>query len=346
MRASLPINEAERLDALRRYGVVDTPPERVYDDLTSLAADICQTPISLVTLVDETRQWFKSRRGLDLCETHRDFAFCAHALLEPDEVFVVPDTHLDARFADNPLVAGPPHIRSYAGAALVMHDGHPLGTLCVIDTRPRRLRSGQREALQALSRQAVTQIEMRLLSETRAQKAALEEANRQLRDLATTDGLTGLRNHRAFHEALREQFAQARRSGQAFSLMLLDIDHFKEYNDAFGHPAGDEVLMRMAHLLTRSVRAGDVAARHGGEEFAVILPATDAANAHALAERLRRMMEESPWPRRPIRASFGVSTFDTAMPDHNRLMADADAALYRAKAQGRNRVCLSPSVSP
>jgi diguanylate cyclase (GGDEF)-like protein len=341
MRASLPENETARLDALRRYQILDTPPERVYDDLTHLAAYICRTPLSLVTFIDETRQWFKSHHGLDACETHRDFAFCTHAILGPSQVLVVPDTRLDARFADNPLVTGPPYIRFYAGAALVTSDGYPLGTLCVIDTRPRRMKSGMQEALQALARQAATQLEIRVLSEIRAQKAALEKANRRLQNLATTDGLTGLKNHRALQTSLLEQFALARRSGRPFSLMLLDLDHFKEYNDTFGHPAGDEVLALMAHILKRCVRAGDVAARHGGEEFAVILPATDSAHAHVLAERLRRTMEKGPWPLRAVTASFGISTYTPAMPDHNRLLVAADDALYRAKAQGRNQVCLS-----
>lgn len=341
MRASLPGNEAARLNALRRYHVLDTPPEHIYDDLTYLAAYICQTPISLVTFIDESRQWFKSHRGLEICEAHRDFAFCTHAILQPSEVMVVPDTHLDPRFADNSLVTGPPYVRFYAGAALVTPDGHPLGTLCVIDTQARRLQSGQKEALQALSRQAAAHIELRLLTETRAQKAALEEANRRLQDLAMTDGLTGLKNHRALHASLREQFAQAQRSGQSFSLMLLDLDHFKQYNDTFGHPAGDEVLTLMAHILKCCVRAGDIAARHGGEEFAVILPATDGEHAHILAERLRRTMADAPWPLRAVTASVGISTYTPSMNDHKRLMVAADDALYRAKAQGRNQVCLS-----
>lgn len=341
MRASLPENESARLEALQSYQIMDTPPERVYDDLTNLAAYICQTPISLVTFIDETRQWFKSHLGTDLCEVPRDVAFCTHTILETTQILVIPDTLLDARFADNPLVAGPPFIRFYAGATLVTPDSYSLGTLCVIDTRPRRLKPEQREALQALSRQAVAQIEMRLLAETRIQKMALEEANRQLQDLATTDGLTGLKNHRAFHESLIEQFAQAQRSGQPFSLMLLDLDHFKEYNDAFGHPAGDVILSMFADNLKGSVRAGDVAARHGGEEFAAILPATDAAHAQVLAERLRRTIEEAPWPLRPVTASFGVAAFHPGMTDHHRLVVAADDALYRAKAQGRNRVCVS-----
>jgi hypothetical protein len=161
MKAPLPPDEAQRLEALRRYDILDTPPEQAFDDLTLLAAQICQTPIALVSLVDENRQWFKSRVGLDVAETSRDLAFCAHAILHSDEVLEVRDTRADPRFADNALVTSEPHIRFYAGAPLVAPDGHALGTLCVIDHAPRELNESQKQALQALSRHATALLELR-----------------------------------------------------------------------------------------------------------------------------------------------------------------------------------------
>lgn len=159
--AALPENEPERLRALHLYGVLDTLPEQAYEDITFLASHICGTAISLVSLVDRERQWFKSRRGLEAPETHRDLAFCAHAILTPAEVFEVRNAEADARFRNNPLVTGDPDIRFYAGAPLVTAEGHAIGTLCVIDRKPGQLSADQNRALQALARQVVTQLELR-----------------------------------------------------------------------------------------------------------------------------------------------------------------------------------------
>jgi len=158
--APLPPDEIERLEALHRYDILDTDPEQSFDDITLLASHICDTPVALITLLDEKRQWFKSKVGLTGTETSRDIAFCAHGILQPD-VFVVEDARIDDRFCSNPMVTGGPQIRFYAGAPLTTADGHALGMLCVTDQVPRELSGGQKDALQALSRQVVSQLELR-----------------------------------------------------------------------------------------------------------------------------------------------------------------------------------------
>ena len=158
--AALPSNESDRLQALLNCNVLDTPPEPAFDDLTTLAARLCTAPIALVSLVDENRQWFKSRVGLDAVETPRDYAFCAHTILQ-SEPLIICDAQRDPRTRDNPLVTGEPHIRFYAGVPLRMSTGEPLGTLCVIDQVPRDLSKGMLRDLQALARQAETQLELR-----------------------------------------------------------------------------------------------------------------------------------------------------------------------------------------
>jgi GAF domain-containing protein len=160
MSYPVPANEAERLRALRSYKILDTKPEERFDELTRLAALICGVPISLISLIDTDRQWFKSRFGLDVEETPRAQAFCTHAIMQP-EMFVVPDATKDERFAHNPLVTGPLQVRFYAGAPLAARDGHVLGTLCVIDHEPHTLSETQKEALRLVGQLVIANFELR-----------------------------------------------------------------------------------------------------------------------------------------------------------------------------------------
>ena len=163
-----PSQESARLAALHEYRLLDTSPEAAFDDITQLAARLCDVPIALVSLVDIDRQWFKSRVGLDSTQTAREMAFCAHTILE-NKPLVVTDATLDARFADNPLVTGDPGIRFYAGAPLVTPSGFALGALCVIDVQPRELGAAQLSALQGLARAVTAQMELRRVSHDLAQ---------------------------------------------------------------------------------------------------------------------------------------------------------------------------------
>jgi diguanylate cyclase (GGDEF)-like protein/PAS domain S-box-containing protein len=599
-------SQSARLDVLHSFDILDTLPEKDYDDLTQLAAEICHTPIALITLIDENRQWFKSRVGLEANETPLSLSFCRYALATPDEVMVIPDTGANPRFRDHPAVTGEPHVRFYAGAPLVSAEGFALGTLCVADTVPRQFNESQQRMLQVLARQVVAQLELRRalsrasyeaqqqqkvhaemrsmmieihdlydnapvgyhsldadgvirrinqteldwlgytceevvgkmhltdiiapayragfepgyndfkssdrkhvdielellrkdgstifcylrasavrdgdgnlistrssvsdITELRRTTLALRESEarfkafmnhtpavtfiktedghylyanprllqrfektwdeivgrrdeelwprevyravrrndlavlkggkavsseqnvplpdgstsvwlsfkfplhnaegqrllggiaiditelknkeRQLADsqkrlegaiaeleiVAVTDSLTSLKNRGALMERLGEEVQRARRYNLPLSLAMLDVDHFKSYNDSFGHPAGDEVLRCVAQILQTHARPSDFNARYGGEEFVVILSNTALQGALAHAERIRQAIQNEPWPQRGVTASIGVAALSENITDGNALLRAADDALYKAKHAGRNRV--------
>ncbi len=337
--APLAADEPERIEALRELQILDTEAESAYDDITLLASQICGTPISLMSLVDESRQWFKSKVGLDASETPRDLAFCAHAILKPSETLVVPDASTDDRFRHNPLVTGDPSIRFYAGVPLTTQSGHALGTLCVIDRVPRQLGDAEMLALRALGRQVVRQLELRrALAENERYRSELEILNRDLERRSLTDALTGLWNRAAFERRLGEETARVRRSGEFIGLLFLDADHFKSYNDTQGHLAGDDALIRIALLIRGSKRENDFECRYGGEEFAVLLPNTDKDGCILVAERIRKGIESAQWPLRKVTVSIGVASLKGEAADGERLVSVADACLYEAKNRGRNCV--------
>jgi diguanylate cyclase (GGDEF)-like protein len=357
-----PHNEQERLEALRNLDILDTLPEQEYDDLTRLAASLLRVPIAAISLIDEDRQWFKSRIGLEDSETPRSISFCGHAILGT-ETFVVPDASLDERFRDSPLVTGNPHVRFYAGVPLTTEDGCAIGALCVKDNQPRQLSKEEESILRVLARQVVAHFQLRRqlkelqqLNEERLRverrlrvsQNKLRLANQKLKTLASIDSLTGLNNRRSFDMRLRREWKLAIRQSAPLSLLMVDLDHFKQVNDTRGHAEGDDVLKHIAVLLSDSVRETDFVSRFGGEEFAILLPGTSHQSAMKVAEHVRMAISGKPCNDLRMTTSIGVATMVGRRPDPasgrapdldpSPLVAQADAALYAAKRGGRNRV--------
>lgn len=468
---SCPVEKEEaRISALHETELLDTPREVEYDQLVDLAAQICEAPISLITLVDRERQWYKAAHGIEIQETSRAISFCAHAIRQ-STLFEVEDVAQDRRFTHNPLVTGEPGIRFYAGMPLRGRSGAILGTICVLDTVTRKLSDGQRSGLEVLAAQVEVRVESRLqkreleeslqsrqkleielrasdhrfrtfmknspfvsfikdaegkfvfynerladrfgvgledwvgkgdfevwptqmatvfrkndlevmrsgrlivtLEETcdsaghptiwrtykfpwrdeqgemrlggiaveltgeLARQKALEDANEQLELLATSDTMTGLANRRVLDERVEFEYQFAKRHKTPFSILLLDLDDFKDRNDSFGHAFGDEALKRIGGLIRSTLRATDLAARYGGEEFVVVLPDADAEGAMLFSERLRAAIRAERWPGAPLTASFGIASMDAMTPSGKRLMALADDAMYEAKRTGKDRI--------
>ena len=347
----VPDSESARLATLNSYGILDTLPEKSYDDLVAIAAGICDAPMGSVALIDAERKWVKSQLGFTMSQIPRRESFGAHAILRPHEILVVPDALADERFLNNPLVSGDHKVRFYAGAPLIASGGAAVGTLCVMDRTPRELAPFQIEALTSLSRQVVNLLELGLahrnltshLSERewyenqllQHQRELLAE-NAQLTEASRTDVLTGLLNRRAFIPIIKRAINSAEIECSPLSMAIVDIDNFKLINDRHGHPAGDKVLISVAEALKFQCGDRNPLARIGGEEFAIVLEGADIANAIRQCEQMRATIESLPHNFR-LTVSIGVAALRIG-DVVSSLYTRADEALYEAKRGGRNQV--------
>jgi len=310
----IPHDEATRLATLQSLDILDTPAEERFDRLTRLAKRMFNVPIALVSLVDKNRQWFKSSQGCAMTETPRDISFCGHAILGED-TFMVPDALNDPRFSDNPLVAGAPHIRFYAGCPLKSLDGSKLGTLCILDIVVRELSEDDLTCFQDLAEMAEREL------------AAVQ--------LATLDDLTKISNRRGFIALAQKSLNICFRENLPVSLVFFDLNKFKAINDTFGHSEGDKALTVFAEKMKLSFRGADVFARLGGDEFVVLLSNTSRASAQEIIGRFAQSLTDYNQKAQrgyDILFSEGIVSPDMAQPENiESLLEQADASMYKNK---------------
>jgi diguanylate cyclase (GGDEF)-like protein len=342
--APIPFDESARLKDLSALNVLFTPAEERFDRITRTAARLLDMPISVVSLVGSDFQWFKSTMGLEMEGSPRSSSFCGYAILS-DRPLVVPDTLLDERFRDNQLVVGEPFLRSYAGQPLHGTCGRRVGSLCVMDRRPRHFSEADLESLRDLGLWVESELKGHALSAS--QRELISEVE-SLRRLALIDRLTHSWNRGAVDDLLGRELERARRESSSIAIAMLDIDHFKRINDSYGHPAGDEVLREVARRIRGALRPFDALGRYGGEEFLIVLSNCGPVDAILVAERVAEAVRAL-----PIRLPSGESIQATVslgvhagVPhlgtgEHGDWIEEADQALYRSKAGGRDRVSAS-----
>ncbi|EJO9866205.1 sensor domain-containing diguanylate cyclase [Vibrio vulnificus] len=309
-----PDNEPQRIADLHSLNILDTAAEERFDRVTRIARRLFDVPIALVSLVDEDRQWFKSCFGLNASETPRDISFCGHAILGADTL-IVEDASQDARFADNPLVTSEPHIRFYAGVPLMFEHSSCLGTLCIIDTKPRTLNEDERLDLIDLAKMAEREL------------AATHSAS--------IDDLTQISNRRGFMTLAKKSMAYCEVGDYPYSIAYLDLNGFKPINDQFGHQEGDLALKAFADTMKKSFRESDVFARLGGDEFVVFMSGASRSVAQIAIQRFTEALQRyNQSANRGYDLSFCAGIVSVE-PDANisldELLSQADKAMYQQK---------------
>jgi len=271
IKPAIPANESQRLQTLRDLNLLDTPAEERFDRVTRLAKQVFSTSIALVSLVDANRQWFKSRQGLDAEETPRDISFCGHAILD-DKIMVVNDAEQDQRFCDNPLVCGDPNIRFYAGYPLAAPDGSRIGTLCVIDDKPKDISTEQLQLLRELGRM----VEEELI-------ATNDSTNDAVTEISNRNGFIAIANH---------LLPMCRRKDQPATLLVFHVQNLLEVEEQVGRAEADAMATELAHMLMASFRDSDVVARLSFDMFCVLLAGADLDGADPARHRFDKQLSE------------------------------------------------------
>jgi diguanylate cyclase (GGDEF)-like protein len=328
-----------RLSSLHTSDYFYTPIEERFERITRIARHALRVPVAAVTLLRPDKQWFKSVSGWSISELPTDKSMCSWTI-EDQALTVVPDTQLDPRFANHPLVAQRPNFRFYAGHPLCDDTGATIGTFCVMDVRPRTLQAGDLQAIRDLA----------MMSERELIADRLADAQNELvtklgvaRREAMIDALTRLWNRRGAMVFLRNAITRATEAQTELAVGILDLDRFKQINDLHGHQTGDEALRIVARTLMSTLRGSDIVCRYGGDEFIVILQATDARHASVIMNRVREAIQSTPIRTRSGPLSISVSAGCAirqrdAKSTEEDLIHQADEALRQSKSRGKNRV--------
>ena len=307
-------NEAERLAALYQLNLLDTQAEERFDRVTRMARRLFDVPIAVVSLLDQDRQWFKSKQGISSTHTPREISFCGHTILS-NQLLIVEDAIDDLRFEGNPLVMGDPHIRFYAGYPLSTADGQRIGALCIIDRSPRQFTQDDQAILQDLGQ--------------------LVEQEFTTLKLAMTDELTQISNRRGFMMLARFILDWCTRHQQQAWLVYFDLNHFKHINDKFGHDEGDRCLQIFAQTLQQTFGEHDIFARLGGDEFALLMVDSDRTHVQqrlaAFGQTLCAQVTQLACPYQ-IEYALGMVDYD---PQQSKtieaLLTEADQQMYQHK---------------
>lgn len=316
--AGLDAGEIRRLDALKRYGILDTAPETEFENIISLVQSTFNVPIAAISFIDTDRQWFKASRGLSMTETPRDIAFCDYTI-RSDNPFTVEDATLDDRFSANPFVTSENGVRCYMGVPLKSIEGQNIGSLCVLGTEARKFTSEEALILERFAALIVTQLELRLT--------------------LMIDEMTNALTRAAFFEQVAAALKAFKKDTIPFVLAIIDVDSFKEINDTYGHPVGDKILTAFAQACMNNIRKDDLLGRIGGDEFAVLLRAASDSCAERILPRIRESISEIRLEQNKIievTSSIGWAALTDSVETKDEWIEQADLALYQAKSRGRN----------
>lgn len=311
--APLPINEQQRLAEIKKLDILDTDSEERYDRITRMAKKLFNVQVAVISVIDDHRQWYKSKQGIEISEVPRDITFCSYTLSSP-EILLVEDATQDERFAENPFVISEPNVRFYAGYPLKVTPNVILGTLCIFDDKPRIMNAEEIQIFEDFGK--------------------IVESELSGHAKSITDQLTGLSNRRGLEKIGNYLLGHAVREQMPVTVLFIDINDFKKINDTFGHKEGDAALIKIAQLLKNSIRGMDLLARLGGDEFCILFINLTDENAEVLISRIQNNLNiiNKTIDNYQIRISIGV---ETAIPTSTSTIEDflnlSDHKMYKDK---------------